>query len=105
MKDTTGHAGHRACSLPRAIKNVCVCVCVCVCACMWCVCARALHVKVRGQLGGISSLLPSCGFQRLNSSHQSGLAGSKCLYPQSHLASPLWGLLKGSKGSVSQPKA
>ena len=38
MKDTTGHAGHRACSLPRAIKNVCVCVCVCVCMYVVCVC-------------------------------------------------------------------
>lgn len=69
---------------------------MCMRVCMYVCSARvwAPHMKVKGQIWGNSSLLPSRGFQRWNSSHQSGLAGSKGFYPQSHFASPFWGLLK-----------
>lgn len=46
---------------------------------------HSTHVKTRGQLLGMSSFLPSCGSQRLNSGFQ---ADDKYLYLLSCLAVP-----------------
>lgn len=44
-----------------------------------------LH-EVRGQLTAGGSLLPSCGFQELNSDPR---LGDTCFYPLSHLTGPM----------------
>jgi hypothetical protein len=46
-------------------------------------CHTHTHVEVRGQLAGVSSLLPACGFWELTSSHQTW----QPLLTLSHLAS------------------
>ena len=46
-----------------------VCVCVCVCVCL-CVCWHTYHcerAEVKEQIEAVSSLLPLCGSQELNS--------------------------------------
>ena len=56
------------------IFGVCVCVCVCARACV-CVLGGMLlpsvHVNTREHLARVSSLLPQCMFQSLNSGHPS----------------------------------
>lgn len=62
-------------------------VCVCMCVCNVGVCYHNLHVEIRGQLHGVSSLHK---FHGSTDYIQIGRMHDKQLYLQNHLSSPAY---------------
>lgn len=71
--------------------NVCVNICVNVCMYL-CTNARACTYAIRGQVTGVSSLLPACGFEDWS---QVTRRGGRCLCPLNHLTGSNVNILMG----------